>query len=65
MDSKVEIARGIADLDCDESVKECLMALFNLELLASPAEPATKANYVKEIDKRSESWTASPVKENE
>jgi hypothetical protein len=53
MDSKVAIARGIADLDCDSAVKECLMALFNIELLASAGEPSTKASYVKEIEKRS------------
>ena len=64
MDSKVAIARGIADLDCEAAVKECLMALFNIELLASAGEPSTKASYVKEIEKRSASMP-SELKEDQ
>jgi hypothetical protein len=59
MDSRIAIAHSIADLDCDASIKESLSALFNLELMANPAEPVTKISYVKELEARSQSWTSS------
>jgi hypothetical protein len=46
-------------MQCEKSIKESLSALFNLELMASAAEPVTKANYIKELELRSDSWVST------
>lgn len=56
MDSIVAIAHGIANLDCEPEIKECLQALMNLELISSSGSPVTKLAYAREIESRFENW---------
>jgi|LakMenEpi03Aug12_release.lakeMendotaPanAssembly.Ray.scaffolds.fasta_scaffold2616822_1 hypothetical protein len=56
MDSVVAIAKGIAELDTDQEVKDCLSALLNLELLSSNSNPVAKAAYIKEIEQKISNW---------
>ncbi len=58
-DSKMAIAKGIAELECEDEIKQLLSALFNIELLSGNAEPPSKASYVKEIENRFQTWTQS------
>ena len=53
------IARGIAGLDAQKEIKDCLSALLNLELLSSKSSPVNKAAYIREIESRFESWASS------
>lgn len=56
MDSNVAIAQGIANLDCEPEIKECLMALMNLELISTAGSPVTKLAYAREIEARFDKW---------
>lgn len=56
MDSIVAIAQGIANLDCEPEIKECLQALMNLELMSTAGTPVTKLTYAREIESRFENW---------
>jgi hypothetical protein len=56
MDSIVAIAQGIAGLDCEPEVKECLQALINLEMRSNAATPVSKLAYAREIEARFENW---------
>lgn len=64
MDSIVGIAKGIANLDCEPEIKECLQALMNLELMSSAGNPVTKLTYSREIEMRFENWN-SPTEQVE
>ena len=65
MDSRVAIAHSIAAMECEKSIKESLSALFNLELMASVAEPVTKASYIRELELRSDSWLSTKPNEED
>lgn len=56
MDSVVAIAQGIAELDCEPQIKECLQSLFNLELVNNSGTPVTKLTYIREIESRYDQW---------
>ena len=56
MDSVVAIARGIAGLDTEREINDCLSAILNLELLSSKLTPVNKTSYIREIESRYETW---------
>lgn len=51
------VARGIAFSDCDENIKKCLLALFNLELENTNVKnPQYKEKYRDIIEANSQNW---------
>ncbi len=56
MDSRVAIAKGIADLDCSAQIKACLGSMFNRELISSLGNPVTITTYSNEVDIHFENW---------
>jgi hypothetical protein len=52
------VARGIAFAECDESVKKCLLAMFNFELENSNVKnPQYKEKYREIIDANLANWS--------
>jgi hypothetical protein len=52
------VARGIAFSDCDENIKKCLLALFNLELENTNVKnPQYKEKYRDIIDSNAQNWS--------
>ena len=56
MDSRIAIARGIADLNCSPEVKSCLSALFNRELISSAGSQVTQISYSHEVELHFDKW---------
>lgn len=56
MDSRVAIAKGIADLDCEPEVRACLSAILNLELMSSLGSPVSQTSYLREVDQKFTEW---------
>lgn len=64
MDSAViAIAKAIAELDCDNSIKKCLQTLFNEELNSITPTSVASTVYVRNIELLAENWTP-PQSEN-
>lgn len=52
------VARGIAFAECDETIKKCLLALFNFELENTNVKnPQYKERYREIIDANLDNWS--------
>jgi hypothetical protein len=56
MDSTAAITKRIASSNYPPEVKQALVAMFNAELRESNLKGVSRANYLRELESRSQSW---------